>query len=90
MRTIALDHSNTAKAKKEQQALTQLTNKFKTLILMGVDLRKIWRKFSGLRGKIMKVGPMTQEGNISKVEEVIPTGAEAGADIKTSICTVCF
>jgi hypothetical protein len=86
----AVDHSNTAKAKKVQQASTQLTNKFTTLILMGVDLRKIWRKISGLRGMRTKVDPITQEGTINKVEEAIPTGAEAGADIKTSLCTVCF
>jgi hypothetical protein len=86
----ALDHSNTAKAKKVQQALAQLTNKFTSLILMDVDLRKIGRKIVGLRGKTMKVDLMNQEGTISKAEEVTPTGVEAGADIKTSICTVCF
>jgi hypothetical protein len=38
----------------------------------------------------MKVNPMTQEGTISKVEEVTLIGAEVGADIKTSLCTLCF
>jgi hypothetical protein len=70
--------------------LAQLTNKFTTLILMDVDLRKIGRKILGLRGKRTKIDPMNQEGTISKAEEVTPTGAEVGADIKTSLCTICF
>jgi hypothetical protein len=44
MRTKVLDHSNTAKAKKVQQASMQLTNRFIALILMDVDLRKFGRK----------------------------------------------
>jgi hypothetical protein len=57
---------------------------------MDVDLRKIGTKISGLQGKRTKVDPMTQEGTISKAEEVTSTGVEAGADIKTSHCTICF
>jgi hypothetical protein len=44
MRTKVLDHSNTAKAKKVQQALTQFANKFTALIWMDVDLKRIGRK----------------------------------------------
>jgi hypothetical protein len=73
-----------------QQASTQLANEFATLILMDVDLRKIGRKILGLHSKRMKVYPMNREGTISKAEEVTPTGAKAGADIKTSLCIVCF
>jgi hypothetical protein len=86
----ALDHSNTAKAKKVQQALTHDANKFTALILMDVDLRKIGRTISGLRGKRTKVDPMTQGGTISKADEVAPIGAEARANIKASLCTICF
>jgi hypothetical protein len=90
MKTKALDHSNTAKAEKVQQASMQHAYKFTALILMDVDLQKIGRKILGLRSKRTKVDPMTQEGTISKAKEVTPTGAEAGADIKTSLCIVCF
>jgi hypothetical protein len=57
---------------------------------MDVDNRKIGRKTSGLRTKKVKADTMTQEGTSSKVEMVTPTLAKVGADIKTSLCTICF
>jgi hypothetical protein len=89
MRTKVPDHSNVAKAKKVQQASTQVGNRFTTLILMDVDLKKIGRKTSALRGKKTKANPMTQKGTISKVEALNPTEAGVGADIKASLCTAC-
>jgi hypothetical protein len=80
MRTKAQDHSNAAKAKKAQQASTQLANKFTALILMDVDLRKIGRKNLGLHSKRMKVDPMNQEGPSEKQRRLLQQG----------LCTVCF
>jgi hypothetical protein len=57
---------------------------------MDVDLRKIGTNILGLRGKRTKVDPMNQEGTISKAEELTPAEAEAGANIRTSLCTICF
>jgi hypothetical protein len=90
MRMKVQDHSSTSRAKKAQQVLTWPTNKSTSLTLMEADLWRIGKKTLDLHGRKVRAKCRTQEKIISKTKVATPTGAEAGAEVKKSLCIVCF
>jgi hypothetical protein len=90
MRKKVQGHSSTTREKKVQQVSTRSANKFTTSTLMEADLRRIGKTTSNLHGRKARAECMIQEKIISKIEVATPTGVEAGAKIKKSLCIVCF
>jgi hypothetical protein len=82
-------HSSIASAKKAIRALTHLTNKFTISIWMGVDHRKIGRKFSDLRDQKSRTWHMILAKIASKPEVINQVEAEAGADFRTDLFIAC-
>jgi hypothetical protein len=90
VKTKAQGHSHRAKAKKSQQVLTCLIDKFTTSTWMGADHQKIERKILGLRGLKARVGHMIQEEIIAKIEAAMQIEAMARVECKTCPSTACF
>jgi hypothetical protein len=86
----AQGHSSTAKAKKAQQVLTRLTDKFTASTRMSVDHQKIGRKTLGLCGQKVRVGHMIQEEIAPKLEAAMQIEAVAGVKCKADPSTACF
>jgi hypothetical protein len=89
MRTKAQGHSSTTKAKKAQQVLTCLIDKFTASTRAGVGHQKIQRKTLGPRGQKVRAGHMIQEEIIAKLEAAAQVKAMAGVECKTCPSTTC-
>jgi hypothetical protein len=57
---------------------------------MEADLRRVGKKTLDLRGRKARVECMTQEKITSRTEVATLTEAEAGAEVKKSLCIICF
>jgi hypothetical protein len=89
-RMKAQGHSSTAKAKKAQQVLTRLTDKFTASTWMGVGHHKIGIKTLGFHDQKARAGHMIQEEITAKLEAAMQIEAVAGVECKIGPSTACF